>query len=211
MVEFIKKSPFKKFDKGEILLNEGDEPKKLFAIKQGYVKVTALNNTGAEQLLWIAGSRDVVPAESLFSIGGVVKFFYTACTDTVAYEVDKASFLESAHKNADLMNEIARTIGGYHDRLLHRVHATGQAAVRSKILHALHDLARQLDSEAADVDLVAKGLCLTHKDIADMVGATRETVSVELHRLRRKRLVSYNRRKFVIYTNKIAALIANET
>jgi CRP/FNR family transcriptional regulator len=206
-VEFIKKSPFKRFDKGEILLNEGDEPTKLFAIKQGYVKITALNNSGTQQLIWIAGSRDVVPTELIFSLGGAVRFFYTACTDLVAYEVDKAVFLESAYTNKDLMGEVAKTMGGYHDRLLRRIHATGQPIIRDKLVHTLYDLASQLDHTNNSVDLVSFGLRLTHQDLADMVGATRETVSIELHKLRLKRLISYNRRKFVVHTKKLAPLI----
>lgn len=204
--DFIKKSPFKTFEKGEILLQEGNSPKKLFALQHGFVKVSALSENGSQQLLWIAGCSDIVPTELLFSPQGAVRFFYTAYTDVAAYEIDKVEFLELAKSDHMLMSEIAHAMSDHYDDLLGRVHSVEQTVVRDKIMHTLYNLAKRFSAEDS-VDLFSLGLKLTHQDIADMVGATRETVSIELQKLRRKRYIIYNRSKLVIHASKIEPLV----
>lgn len=206
IADFIKKAPFKTFEKGKILLQEGDSPKKIFAIQDGFVKVAALNENGSQQLLWIAGPCDMVPIELLFTPQGMVRFFYTAYTDIAAYEIDKTEFLEFAKSDHTLMSEIAHAMSGHYDDLLGRVHSIEQTVVRDKIMYTLYSLAKRFSAEDS-VDLFSLGLRLTHQDIADMVGATRETASIELQKLRRKRLIVYNRNKLVIHIHKLSPLI----
>lgn len=207
IADFIKKSPFKTFAKGELLLQEGDCPKKLFAVQDGFVKVTALDDNGGESLLWIAGKYDMVPTELLFSPQGAIKFFYTAYTDVAVYEIDKAEFLDFAKNDHSLMSEIAYSMSSHYDDLLGRVCSIEQTVVRDKIMHTLYNLAKRFSAEDS-VDLFSLGLKLTHQDIADMVGATRETASIELQKLRRKRLIIYNRSKLIVHTERLAPFVA---
>jgi CRP/FNR family transcriptional regulator, anaerobic regulatory protein len=209
-VEFIKSSPLQAYKKGEILIRENETPDNLLAIQRGFVKVTALSDDGTERLLWIAGRLDVVPSEALFSRGRAVRFFYTAYTDVAAYSVDKERFLDLARSNLTVMSEIAYAMSGHYDDLLGRVHSIEQSAVRGKVIHTLHGLARRFSVDD-NVDLYTLGLKLTHQDIADMVGATRETVSLELQKLRREGYIKYGQNKFTVCVTKLEPLIENNT
>lgn len=199
--------PVKEFDKGETLFNEGAEITKCFVVKKGYVKVVSFNENGVPQVLWIAGSGDIVPAENFFVAKTATHFFYIALTNVAVYEVDKHILIADAKEDSDVMAGIARTLANYSDTLLARLHAVEQPNVRIKILYSLYDLATRLSAKDK-VDLYALGLTLTHQDIADMVGASRETTSLELMKLRSQKLLTYNRQELTVHVKKIAALIS---
>jgi CRP-like cAMP-binding protein len=206
-IEFIRQFPIQKFVKGEILMSEGETADTLLALRSGFIKVTSISDSGVERLLWIAGRYDIAPTEQLFSTRGLLKFFYTALTDGEVYMVHKAQFLAYAKQSPQLMSEIATSMSVHYDDLLSRIDSIEQTTVRDKLIQTLCYLAGRFSADES-VDIYQIGLKLTHSDIADMIGSTRETTSLELAKLREQYGVDYDRTKFVIHTERLRQLIA---
>lgn len=200
IIEYVRQLPHKAFDKGEILLSEGAESDTLFAIRDGFVKVTALDDDGNERLLWIAGRYDIVPTELFFSQSRPLRFFYTALSDGSAYCIDKRTLLSEAKTDLVMMTEIATSLSTHYDDLMERLNSIEKANVSDKLLSTLRYLAGRFDAEES-VDLYKLGLKLTHQDLADMIGSTRETTSVELHKLRKAGHIDYDHSQFVVHVN----------
>lgn len=118
------------------------------------------------------------------------------------YCIKKSEFLDHAKKNADVMFQIARGLSEHYDDMLGRINAVEQSDLRSKILYVLHNLCERLDGSSV-VQLDDLGLHVTHQDIADMIGSTRESASIELKKLRDQKLIDYTRSSFTIYFDKI--------
>lgn len=182
-------------------MSEGDAPDNLLAIQDGFIKVTSLDDEGNERLLWIAGRHDIVPTEHLFSLDTPLDFFYTALSDGTAHDINKVRLLDYAKTNSSFMAEIAAMMSSHYDDLLQRINSIEQASVRDKLIATLRYLALRFGT-GDHVDLYKLGLELTQQDFAEMIGSTRETTSVELHKLRRDGLVNYNRAGFIINLNK---------
>jgi CRP/FNR family transcriptional regulator, cyclic AMP receptor protein len=201
-VNFIKQFPIVSFKKDEVLLSEGQQSTSLFAIRDGFVKVTSLDENGAENLLWIEGRYDTVPTEKFFTLNGLIQFYYTALSDGTYYDIDKKAFLEYARHNDTMMAEIAFNMSSHYDDLLQRVNSVEQVSVHKKIVSTLHYLAEKLSANDT-VDFVEAGLRLTHKDLAALVGSTRETVSLELQKLKKAGLIDYDTTKFIVYRDQL--------
>ena len=201
-IQFIKQFPIVTFKKGEVLLSEGQSTSRLFAIREGFVKVWSLDETGVENLLWIEGRYDTVPTEKFFSLRDTVQFYYTALSDGSYFDVDKKKFLDFAKENESLMQEIAVNLSSHYDDLLLRVHSVEQASVRKKIVSTLAYLAEKLSANDT-VDFIEAGLRLTHSDMAALVGSTRETVSLELNRLKEAGVIEYDKTKFIVHVDKL--------
>ena len=204
-LEFLRQFPIKSFDKGGTILSEGDLSNALFEIQTGYIKITSLSASGVEHLLWIAGPTNIVPAEQLFSTEASLMFFYTALSDCTARKIDKAKFLEEIQRTPALMTETAVRLSTHFDDLLQRVDSTGQVSVRGKLIHTLCHLARRFGSELI-VDIYKLDLRLTHQDIAELIGSTRETTSIELRKLFVLGCIDYDRNHFLINITKLEAL-----
>jgi len=203
IIDYIKSFPVRQFTKDEVLLSADEQTSEILIIREGIVKASSLDEAGRQKLLWIAGRYDIVPTEHLFAHTTTTQYFYTAYCDGSAYVVDKKSFLEKASDDAKVMSQIARGLSEHHDDLLSRLNSVEQSDVRSKILHSLYGICVKFASSDV-VHLHELGLNLTHQDIADMVGATREAASIELKKLRDERLVKYSRSSFTVYAKRIA-------
>jgi CRP/FNR family transcriptional regulator, cyclic AMP receptor protein len=201
IVEYVKNRPVRHFTKGEVVLSEGDVSDTLLAIRSGYIKVTSLDDDGNERMLWIAGRYDIVPTERLFSRHSPLQFFYTALSDCDVYEINKADFIAKAKADVKLMTEVAASMSNHYDDLLSRVNTIGQTTIHDKLIATLYYVASRFSADQS-VDLYQLGLHLTHKDLAEMIGSTRETTSVELQKLRQAGYIEYDRTRFIIHTDK---------
>ena len=201
-ITFIKQFPVVTFRKGEVLLSEGQPSTSLFAIQTGFVKVTAIDESGVENLLWIEGRYDTVPTEKFFSLRDTVQFYYTALSDGAYYDIDKKAFLEFARSNPDFMAEIATNMSSHYDDLLLRINSIEQVSVQKKLVATLRYVAEKLSANNV-VDFTEAGLRLTHSDLAAMVGSTRETVSLELQKPKTNGLIYYDKASFVVYLDKL--------
>lgn len=196
-VDFITQFPIRIFHKGEAILNEGEIANLLLFIDSGFIKVTSLDDSGVEHMLWIAGPEDAVPSERFFSRTNHLNFFYTALTEVRARAVDKTKYLEHTASNPLFMADVAASMSDYYDDLLLRIHAIEQSNIRDKLIATLRYLSERFGRGHA-IDLHQLGLPLTHQDLAEMIGSTRETTSVELQKLRQDGFVEYDRSHFVI-------------
>jgi CRP-like cAMP-binding protein len=196
-VDFVRQFPLQEFNKGDILLRDGDVSETLLAVRNGFIKVTSVDEAGNARLIWIAGRYDIVPTEHLFLRRKPLDFFYTALTDGAAYCLDKPTFMEHAKNNLTLMTDIAVAMSNHYDDLLARINSIEQVSVRDKLLSTLCYLGERFGSDDV-VDLYQIGLRLTQKDLAAMINSTRETTSLEMHKLRQGGCVEYGPTTFAI-------------
>ena len=205
IIDYIKTFPLQNFRKDEILLSPGDANKYLYAIRDGFVKVSSIDDSGRQKFLWVAGRYDIVPAENFFSKNGL-SYFYSAFSNGSMYAVDKSQFLEKAKTDATYMSQIAQGLSEHYDTLLGRVNEIEQSDLRTKIIHMLYNLSLKFDNTSI-VRLHKMGLNLTHQDIADMVGASREATSIELKKLKTDGLIYYTRSSFTVFADIISEKI----
>lgn len=199
-VDYIKQFPLREFSRGEILLQAGAPLSTVFAIREGYIKVTSISDAGIERLLWIAGRYDIAPVEQLFTRKGTARYFYSAITNGSYYEIPRTDLTAYAHDHPDFMAEIARGMSEHYDDFLQRVDAIDGLSVRERLVRTLMYIAGRFSANES-VNLYEQGLRITHQDLAAMIGATRETTSTELAALRTMGLINYDRTCFVVHQN----------
>ena len=78
------------------------------------------------------------------------------------------------------------------------IYALEHSHAQEKLVYILQYLVARFGEKQPN-GLTKIALRLSHQDIAEMVGLTRETTAVELHRLKAKKLISYQR--FSYYVN----------
>ncbi len=200
-VSFVKTLPVRSFHKDELLLASDDPSDTFLAIREGYVKATSTEDSGRERLLWLAGRYDIVPLERFFT-RKPLQYDYVGYSDGSAYVVSKDQLLALIDEHPSAAAEVAKGMSEHLDDISERLSAVGQADVRRKVLHTLYGIATKFSSREV-VELDAIGLNLTHQDIADMIGASREVVSTELSKARSDGYVDYSRSTLSVDTVKI--------
>lgn len=205
IVEFVKSFPVQTFQKDELLATAGQPNNHFYAIREGFIRVSSIDDTGRHKLLWIAGRYDLVPLEQFFSQKNL-RYYYSGYGDGSVYVLDKIQMLEAFKRHPEVLGEVARGLSEHYDDLLERMNAVEQSDVRSKLLHILHNLCLKF-SPLEQVSLHEIGLNLTHQDLADMIGSTREATSLELSKLRKQGYLDYSRSEFSVDLAKIKSEI----
>lgn len=204
IASFIRAQPSKTFAKNEILLQQGDKPQVVYAVRSGLIKISDISMDGYEQMLWLAKKYDVVPLEWLFDASQTSPFFYTAHTKVEVFIISKEDFLDHINNDAEVLSEINRMISIKQRQLLEHISATLKPKARDKITHMLYHIGLRFCEDGKTLDTTIQ---LTHQNIANLVGITRETASLELLTLKKEGFIDYGKEGVTIHTEKLAEIV----
>nr|WP_243757610.1 Crp/Fnr family transcriptional regulator [Allobranchiibius sp. GilTou38] len=166
-----------KVARGRELFKEGDQGDTLYVITAGKVKLGRRSMDGRENLLAILGMGEMLGELSLFDPGARTATA-TAVADTELAGLAHADMTEFLKDRP----EVAMTMLGALARRLRRTNeALGDLVfsdVPGRVAKALLDLSSRFGQPAEDGVLVAHDL--TQEELAQLVGASRETVNKAL-------------------------------
>ncbi len=197
-----KHCPERRFSRGSTIFAPGDAPDALYVLTSGLVTLSHLSEDGQESILRVFGPGDVF-GELLLTVP-LRPFLARALAASVVTVIPGKTFLH-------LLSTFPR-IGLNFICVLSR-HLAEIALDRGQAGHkwSAERLVLTLSKLAAAHGVEEKAgtaitLPLTHQILADMIGASRETVTRHLRRLKRQRVVSQQGRTLVIKMDRLKAL-----
>ena len=182
------------YRKSEVILRAGDTPPGVLYLKKGIVRMSFVGTSGDTLVLHIFRPGSYFPM--LWVINDTPnRYYFEALTPVEIFRSpreDVRQFLkqEPAALN-HFMERILLCVSGLLERREHLVLAS---AYRKTIVLLLY-YARQFTDEKVKGKLK---IPLTHKEIAAWIGTTRETASLQIETLKKKKLILYDRRYIVI-------------
>ena len=200
LFDFVRKQPTKRFERHETIIQLDTVPQAIYAVRTGFVKGFDITTSGQEQLVWLGGPNDVFPVGWLFDIIERTQFIYSAFSDCEVHIIMKDDFLQFLQNNNEGTLELARQMSQRYYELMERIRALEQPKASDKIAHTIYFLAQHFSLKDTERRTEIP-LPLTHQDMANLLGLTRETVAVELKRLKDAKLVYYDKWHFVVFTD----------
>ncbi len=164
--------------RGDVLFSEGDPGDRLYVITEGKIKLGATSSDGRETLLAILGPGEMFGELSLFDPGPRTATA-TALTDASLVGLGNADLMPwltgRPEVAVSLLGALARRLRRTNDAMADLVFSD----VPGRVAKALLDLAAKFGVEADDgsVHVVHD---LTQEELAQLVGASRETVNKAL-------------------------------
>jgi CRP-like cAMP-binding protein len=125
-------------------------------------------------------------------------YYYEALTDCSVLNMPKDEFISALERDSTLKDEIFKAYMAHYTSATMHIYALEHSHAQEKLVYILQYLVARFGAKQPN-GLTKICLRLSHQDIAEMVGLTRETTAVELHRLKSKSLISYQR--FSYYVN----------
>ena len=163
--------------RGEVLFHEGDSGDKLYIVADGKVKLGRTSSDGRENLLAILGPGQMFGELSLFD-PGPRSATVTAVTDVAFYSLSHDDLLKWLEGRVDvakgLLAQLAHRLRRANDVVADLVFSD----VPGRVAKALLDLADRFGRVADDGVHVHHDL--TQEELAQLVGASRETVNKAL-------------------------------
>lgn len=183
------------FKKREIIVHPDEELNHIFLIKSGYVRAYRISEEGEELTLTIFKPGDFFPLS--YAVDNIPNpYFIEAVVAIEAQRAPKDEFLKFIRENSDVFYELTNWVLEGFDGLLSRMEYLLTSRAPSKVAATISVCGRRFGSEQNGNIVV--GLPLTHKDIAAMVGLTRETTCLEMKKLEKQGLISYHGRLLII-------------
>lgn len=165
------------FARGEMLFAEGERGDRLYVIASGKIKLGSSSSDGRENLLAVLGPGEMFGELSLFDPGPRT-LTATAVADTTLYELAHAelvTWLEQRPSMSQVMlAALARRLRRTNENLADLVFSD----VPGRVAKALLDLSKRFGQPLDDGLRVAHDL--TQEELAQLVGASRETVNKAL-------------------------------
>jgi CRP/FNR family transcriptional regulator len=208
-LKFLENYPTKKFARGESILEQGDVPTHGYVVKEGFVKTFDISPGGESLPLSFDHQYEILPMAWVFSHADRAPYFYEAFTDCEVWCVPREDFIAFLKDNANSQFVIFDFfVKRYLMTMQMKMLSLEQAKASDKILYLLKFLTMRFggDKTSGVIDI---DLPLTQQDIASSAGITRETASIELKRLEKLGVISYERQEYTVDLAKLNEAIEN--
>lgn len=195
------------FKKNSRVFSEGDSPDTLYLLEKGYVKIVSLSEGGKETILNILSPGDIF-GEFLL-VADKRPFDAVVVQDAGVLVITKEALMQLITSQPTVALNFIKILSK-------RLIETKRLLADFSHTWSYHRLARTLikiselhGREVPGGTLIT--LRLTHEGLANMIGTSRETVTMQLKRLKRMDIIKIqNRHIIIINRNKLINFLLSE-
>lgn len=193
---------------GQIIYYQGEAALHTHRIESGLVRAYIIHDNGEEATVAYFGPHDIFPVASSFDIAPVTLFYYETVSATTVEVMNHQDFADYISKNASA--EIHRSAIRYVGALLH-ISALTQTTARAKLAHTLRHLAIRFGEKNIDGSRLKIPIKLTQQDLARLCSASRETMSIELGRLKDEGILTVKEKQYIVHFGRLNSLISDDS
>lgn len=182
------------FRKNTILMSEGETGESMYIINSGSVKIFVSDSSGSEMVLFIEGAGSYLGEISLLD-GSPRTASAVTLEKTEVLAIAKAGFLECINRNPEIAFAIIRS-------MTHRLRRATDA-IRSLALNSVY---QRLRAKLQDLAVEEEGYLtlprrFSHRELGDMIGASREMVSKIMADLVRGEYITLHEKRLRLLRN----------
>jgi CRP-like cAMP-binding protein len=183
------------FDANQYIYLPEEPARKIFLINEGRVKIGTYGADGKEVTKAILSPGEVFGELALISEGNRRDFAYSL-ENTSLCVLEKEDLSIMLRERSELQLFFMRLIGNRTLQLEQRLENLMFKTSRSRITEFLHTLA-ETRGRVVGYEREVRNM-LTHKEIADLTGTSRQTVNAVLNDLRRQNILTFDRKRMLV-------------
>jgi CRP-like cAMP-binding protein len=203
--EFRENHRFKHYRKGEFIYFSDDPSSSIYLLAEGKVRILYYTEEGDEVIKSVLAKGDVFGEMSILGEETRKDYAQVVEDDTSVCQLSIQQMQDLMKKNVNFALKIHKLIGLRIRKLERRVEALVFKDVRTRMIEFIREFAEEKGE--ADGRSYRVNHYLTHKDMADLIGTTRQTVTTLLNELRNEGKIGFSRRS--IFVPDISALSAS--
>ncbi len=190
-----KRAVLRTFPAGSFIYFPTDPGQSVLVLARGRVKIKFLSPDGQETILAFVGAGE------LFGELAIVdpqprNEYAEAMVETTVIAIPREEMLALMERRPELALHVTRLFGFRRRRVENRLRNILFCSIRQRLVALLLELVEthgQRDGSAWDITLP-----LSHQDLASLIGATRETVTLTLGQLQDEKLIRVGRRRLIV-------------
>ena len=186
LLDFFKRFKLYSFKKRDVIIRPFFPVSDVFYLKKGFVKCYVTSKDGSELTFVIFKPDDILPMTWIKNT--LYIYYFEALTNCELYKAPKDKFLSFMNARPEvaenLMVKMSTRLGG----ILQRMEYLAFGNAGEKVASTLMICAERFGEKKGKSIFIS--IPLTQKDIASLVGMTRETTSIEINKLKRQKIIS---------------------
>lgn len=187
----------KKYKKGDYIYFSEEPSKSVYLIASGKVKILNYTIEGNEVVKAILTKGELFGEMAMLGEERREDFAVAIDDDTLLCKMSIEEMQELMVEDRDFALNINKLIGWRIRKLERRLDAMIFKDVKTRILDFLKEFAQERGVKNGKQVFINS--YLTHKDIADLVGTSRQTVTTYLNELKSQRKISFNRKNIIVH------------
>jgi CRP-like cAMP-binding protein len=185
----------KEIRRRQVIYLPGDPGSAVYVVNGGRVKVSKVTRDGKELTLAYRGPGEVF-GEACLIDGSPREEMAEAMENALVTEIERAQFEKLLSTQASLGYKLTKILAQRRREMETKIENLVFKDVNSKLAELLLRLGSEYGVDDSRGTLVA--LKITHQEMANLIGSTRETVSLTLAQFKRKGLIQTEGRKVII-------------
>jgi CRP-like cAMP-binding protein len=185
----------RKFPRGAPIYLPADEADGVLLLTAGRAKICGVSADGKQSILAFIEPGELFGELAIFQGGRREEYAEAAETSTVLL-IPADEMRRLVERHSDVAMGVTKLIGLRRRRIERRLKYLLFRSNRERLVHLLLELAEQYGRRTAEGVLLT--IKLSHQDLANVIGSTRETVTVTLGELQAEGHLSVGRRKIVL-------------
>ena len=186
----------RRYSRGTVLIEEGMPGDFMYVVWDGRVKVTQASSDGRERILDLREPGDFFGETALIEDNPQLTSVITL-EPTRLLALSRTTFLDLLSRSSGLSLVVMRTLIARLRQANAQANSLCFEDVRERTSSLLVRLARQDSAEGAILETPP----LTHQQIADMIGTSRETVTRSISQLKRRQSLSQVGKRYRIHSD----------
>ncbi len=186
LVEIIKMTGHKSYDKGETIFLEGSRANTLYLINEGKIKIFKYTKEGKEQILHILSEGDFFGELNLFN-KGEYSFNAEAIESTKLCTLTKDRMKNLILQRPEIGLKILEVIGDRLSKLETLAQNLATNDVEARIAYLILDLSKKYGHRINNKTEIE--LPITREDMSNYTGVARETISRKLKKFEEEGLI----------------------
>ncbi len=183
------------FGRGELIYLPGDMGDSVLLLARGRVRIYHVTPEGKQAILGFIEPGELFGELSVFD-GTLREEYAEAADNCFAVLLPRHVMQRIMSQHPDISLGMTHLFGFRLRRIERRLKSLLFRSSRDRLIHLLLELAEKYGRPQADGLLIS--LKISHQDLASVIGATRETVTITLGELQQEGLVRIERRRIIL-------------
>ncbi|MGB0175736.1 MAG: Crp/Fnr family transcriptional regulator [Owenweeksia sp.] len=192
----VDENHFRTYEKGETIYFTDDSANTMYLIASGKVRILNYSEEGDEVVKAILGRGEMFGELALLGEDKRSEIAESMENGTTVCPVKIDDVQELMRKNRDFSFKIYKWIGFRIRKMERRIDNLVFKDVRSRLMDFIRELAVEKGEKKGDTVVIEH--FYTHKNIANLIGTSRQTVTTTLNELRDEGLIDFDRKAITI-------------
>ncbi len=191
----------KNYPKNQIICYQGDVLSSIYMVKKGYIKSYTILDSGDTRTMFILSPGDIFPIAFSLTLDWdsyQLRYFYQSLTDSTLALLDHEALKKMIETNPQKANIYMEYMSATNKGIMDQLEVMKNKTAKNKVSLLLPYLISKLGREVRP-NIYELKLKLSHQEIADLSGITRETTTALLKELEHEGVIRQKKSTWEVY------------